>query len=74
MIVNFREWIFEVDYKKTEQTYKSVSVGSSENCDCGYCVNFFKQRSTIYPNEVKDLFNNLGIDYTKEAEIYENRD
>lgn len=71
MIVNYREWIFEVDYQKTERTYKSLSLGSPESCGCGYCQNFSKQRDIIYPYEIRDLFENLGIDHKKESEIYE---
>ncbi len=66
--VKFRGWEFEVDFELTKKTYAHVIGGFSENCDCKYCLNYHPQRDEIFPEEIKILFENLGIDYYKESE------
>ena len=66
--VKFRDWEFEVDSELTRKTYAKVIGGFSEGCDCKYCLNYHPQKDKIFPEEIKILFENLGIDCHKESE------
>ena len=68
-IVNFREWVFEVDKVLTKQTYLGVSGSGADTCLCNDCKNYVAYRDHVFPKEIIDLFNELGIDYRKEVEI-----
>ena len=66
--VKFRTWEFEVNSELTRATYAKVSGGFSEGWDCNYCLNYYAQKDKIFPEEIKSLFENVGIDYHKESE------
>lgn len=68
-IVKFRAWEFIVDKELTKMTYDKVPSGSPEGCDCNDCKNFVNSRETIYPEEIKKLLTEIGVDYKKESEI-----
>ncbi len=65
----FKEWELVVDRQQTILTYDKVAIGGPESCGCNDCKNFINNRETIYPDEVKKLFINLGVDYKKECEV-----
>ena len=67
--IKYRDWELIVDSELTKLTYNDVVVGSPESCNCNDCRNFANNREEIYPDEVKKLFNEFGIDYKKESEI-----
>ena len=69
-IVKYRDWVFEVDYERTIEVYQKAKNGCPESCGCNNCKNFSINREQIYPQEFKDLLEELGIDYRKESEIY----
>lgn len=66
--VKFRDWEFEVESDLTRKTYTKAISGFSEGCDCNYCLNYYPQKDKIFPEEIKSLFEDLGIDYHKESE------
>src|SRR5690606_15691451 len=68
-IVKYKDWAFEVDKGLTEQTYKSISGSGADTCGCNDCINYVAYRDKVFPNEIIDLFHELGIDYRKEVEI-----
>ena len=67
--IKFRDWELIVDRELTKLTYENVAIGSPDSCNCNDCKNFANNRETIYPDEIKELFYRLGIDYKKESEI-----
>lgn len=67
--MKFREWELIVDKKLTKLTYDNVAIGSPESCGCNDCKNFVTNRETTYPEEIKKLLTDLGVDYKKESEI-----
>ena len=67
--VNYKDWIFEVNKQLTEDTYAKIMCSGSEGCDCDDCKNYLAFRDSVFPAEVHNLFNDLGIDYRKEVEI-----
>jgi len=69
--VSFRDWELFAERESTAQTYVELELSSAESCRCDYCKNFVEQRERIFPDEVKELFAKLGIDYKKEIEVSE---
>ena|SRR5258705_13255309 len=67
--LKYRGWEFEVDKEFTKETYAQVTASGTKTCTCNNCKNFAAYRDNIYPEEVKKLFLDLGIDINKEAEI-----
>ena len=55
----------------TEQTYKELEHSGAESCGCDYCKNFIEQREKVFPDEIRELFAKLGIDYKKEIDVSE---
>ena len=70
--VRFGRWEVEVDRDKTIEAYSRIGVGSPESCGCLHCRNFASARIEAYPPQVREIFNKLGIDPAREAEIYYN--
>ncbi|WPO78956.1 hypothetical protein [Flavobacterium sp. KACC 22761] len=68
-IVQFKNWKFDVDKSLTIKNYSNVIKGGAELCLCNDCRNYIQNRENVFPEEVKTLFLNLGIDYKKEVEI-----
>ncbi|MHB0998634.1 MAG: hypothetical protein ACYC27_05250 [Armatimonadota bacterium] len=60
-----------MDRKATLQAYAETSIGSADSCKCLFCRNFVAARESIYPDEFRTLLERLGIDYRKDAEIWE---
>ena len=68
-IVNYIDWVFEVDLESTIDTYVTVLESGADNCVCEYCKNYVAFRSNVFPKEILDLFQQIGIDSRKEVEI-----
>ena len=68
--IDYREWIFDCDVEATQRAYESILVGGLEGCSCSGCRNFLEQRKSVFPQEVVNLFGELGINYERDAEIY----
>ncbi|WP_201587345.1 hypothetical protein [Psychrobacter jeotgali] len=66
--INYKDWTLIVDVEATKRFYAKQPIGSAEACGCYNCQNFVANGDSIYPNEIKDLFSQLGIDYTKDNE------
>ncbi len=69
--VVFRNWKFEVDSELTRKSFANESNGASDTCNCDYCKNFREQRESIFPEEIRILFIELGIDFRKEGDATE---
>lgn len=68
--INYRDWIFDCDVEATSHAYESILIGGVEECECSGCRNFVKQREGVFPEEIRNLFGQLGINYKRDAEIY----
>ena len=68
--IKFRDWELIVDKELTKKTYEKVKIGGVESCPCNECKNFAHNRENIYPQEIKNLLTDLGIDYDKECEVW----
>ncbi|NDV60105.1 hypothetical protein [Bacteroides sp. 519] len=67
--VKYRDWTFEVDFEFTKKSYTKFKNGGASDCECADCKNFTYNRHNAYPEEIKLLFAELGVDYTKESEV-----
>lgn len=66
----FLNWKLLVDDEQNKLAYQNV-VGITESCDCKWCANFAMARDQTYPKKVINLFEQLGVDCTKEADLYQ---
>jgi len=69
-IVKYRDWEFEVDFLLTQQAYLNFAVGGADSCICSDCKNYSAYRDNVFPEEIKELFCALGVDFRKEVEIW----
>lgn len=69
-VIQFRDWKLRADSYQTELAYKSI-VGATRSCECQWCANFVAARENVYPSEVIAALTDLGIDHTKEADLYQ---
>ncbi len=68
--IHYRNWIFDCDVEATRRAYEDILIGDAEECKCGGCRNFVEQREVVFPEELLNLFDQLGINYKRDAEIY----
>ena len=68
-IINFRDWSFEGDRTLTVETYRTLGISGGETCACNYCKNYVADREKLFPKEIFNLFDDLGIDFKKEVEM-----
>ena len=58
------------DREQTVKAYKQIDKSWADECKCVHCRNFIAQRETAFPASFLDLLNHLGIDSSKEGEVY----
>jgi len=66
--IQFREWELVVDSDATKSVYNKVAAGKADNDLSDAFINFVNCRKTMLPDEIKTLFDALGIDANKECE------
>ena len=70
MSVYFGRWELRCDPQSTRDAYARVLVGSPEECGCEHCLNFAAARDQAYPSQALALFEQLGVPFNREVEIY----
>jgi hypothetical protein len=68
--VHFGRWLLSTDREATSGAYARVPVGGPEECGCEPCQNFVVARKQIYPVEALTVFDQLGVRFDREAEVY----
>jgi hypothetical protein len=71
-LTTFGEWEFTCDAQATADAYAREEVGGSDTCTCSTCRNFRLVRDRAYPLAFIELLTSLGIDPTKDGEVYHN--
>ncbi len=66
--VEFNGWVLEVDKTATEDAYAEIEFGGAVGCGCNDCVRFDIIRMELLPPSVLNLFSELRIEPSKEAE------
>jgi hypothetical protein len=64
----YESWVIGYDDVLTREIFKDV-ISGPQRCGCGNCENFILARDQVYPESLKKILNQLGIDYQKETEI-----
>lgn len=64
-----RPWIVRYDKEDTARRYALAQKGGPDECVCENCRNFVAARESVYPDEARRIFDMLGIDCHKEAEV-----
>jgi len=59
------------DRAATVAAYIALPTGGADRCGCVHCRNFAAQRTDAYPQAFRALLDNLGIDPSKEGEVYD---
>lgn len=67
--VRFLRWVLHVDPERTRESYSQIATGGAEECGCEPCENFAAARGSVYPPEVLELFERLGVNPMLEAEV-----
>ena len=62
--------LISFDRAATEACYNQIATPGSEECGCTMCRNYIAQRATAYPQSFLELLKTLGIDCSKEGEVY----
>ena len=69
-VISFRGWKLRADSYQTGLAYQTI-VGTTQSCECQWCANFVAARKDVYPPEMLAGLTDLGIDHTKEADLYQ---
>ena len=66
-VITFKSWKLRADSYQTELAYRTIA-STTQSCACHWCANFVAAR---YPPEILAVLNDLGVDHTKEADLYQ---
>jgi len=69
--IKVHPWKVTYDYEATSSLYSTVEGGEADRCDCAYCQRFRNLREEVYPQNVRTVFERMGIDYKKESAVYQ---
>ena len=70
-IINYREWKLHVDREATMNAYANIAeTYADKQCTCTPCQNFRQVGRGVFPTEVMELFESLGVDWRFPAEVY----
>jgi hypothetical protein len=67
--IKFKNWELIVNKELTQSTYEKVEMGNADSCVCNECKNYSNYRENVFPEEIKNLLLEIGIDYRKESEV-----
>lgn len=67
----YGRWRVQYDPEATRRAYAEIEQGGVDNCECLYCRNFASAREQLFSPSMLELFDMLGIDYRKDAEVWE---
>jgi hypothetical protein len=67
--IRFARWTLSAESERTRKAYSCVR-GAPERCGCNICKNFIAARDRAYPSDLRQLLDQLGIDYRCEAELW----
>ncbi len=71
-MASFGQWSYSTDRNATERAYSKAEKGGADTCNCVPCRNFRKARTIAFPAAFLTLLDQLGIDPSKDGEVYHN--
>jgi hypothetical protein len=69
-VMQLGDQLIRFDRVCTSDAYARIEKPGAEECGCAMCRNFIAQRSRAYPSSFLVLLGRLGIDASKEGEVY----
>jgi hypothetical protein len=69
-ILRIGDQLIRFDREQTLEAYKRIDQSWADECKCVLCRNFIAQRETAFPASFLVLLNRLGIDSSKEGEVF----
>lgn len=66
MTLRINDWIFDIDLGKTRE---HSSFASSDHCCCGYCENYYRAVTLVYP-ALKPFLKQFGLEIDGPVEMY----
>ncbi len=69
--LRFGDQLIRFDRAMKQKAYAGITTDGAAECGCSYCRNFIAQRASVNPQSFLALLDQLGIDPTKEGEVYE---
>lgn len=69
LTVELRKWSVTCEPDLTREAYAQIDSGGAERCGCEECFNFAAVRHLIYPPDLLELFECMGIDPLLEADV-----
>lgn len=70
--LELRGWHIEYDRASTVAAYALAPACGCEQCGCDPCRNWAATRGRLLPEEFRELLDELGIPFDREAEVYHN--
>jgi hypothetical protein len=67
--ITFGPWEIQADVDATQLCYRQIEEAPFQGCDCAPCRNFALVEDGAYPQEIRALFRELGIDWRKPFEL-----
>jgi hypothetical protein len=67
--INYKDWTFDVDQTLTKTLYSNIMWGRADAIPTKEFKNYSAQRDYLFPKEILELFDTLGVDYKKELKI-----
>jgi hypothetical protein len=70
--IKFGDWTAQVDADANRSAYSRIPYSAAEDCACAECLNFVeaRNRGLVYSAQVLGLFKRMGVDSTRESEVY----
>lgn len=62
--------LIRYDADETRKIYEGIPRGDADECGCLPCRNYAAQRGSALPDSFKALLTELGVDESKEGEVY----
>jgi hypothetical protein len=71
-MTSFGLWEYTCDLQATRDAYARIEHGGADACSCNGCRNFAAARLMVFPSGFTAFLECLGVDSTKDFEVYRN--
>ena len=69
--INFRQYqFFGCDVEATRNAYSQILMGGADECGCEDCQNYVLNKDKAFPLQILSLFEQIGVDYSKEVKVW----
>ncbi|MBX9878153.1 MAG: hypothetical protein K2Y22_06800 [Candidatus Obscuribacterales bacterium] len=68
-LITLGSWQILCDPDENREIYQQIAGSDADICTCAGCRRFSQIRDEVYPQEFRNILEQLGIDHKKEAEV-----